>query len=116
MTINMEYSSVGIHVQYADMTHETKTMQLHGVTIQKVRQGMKLIIEIPDHIYEMVTNTGTFGCYRFDTRKAIKNGTPIPDNATNGDVIKALFPNEHDFETDFDEDWWNAPYQKGGKE
>ena len=32
------------------------------------------------------------------------------DNATNGDVIKALFPNEHDFETDFDEDWWNAPY------
>lgn len=31
--------------------------------------------------------------------------------ATNGDIIKALFPNEHDFETDFDVGWWNAPYQ-----
>ena len=40
----------------------------------------------------------------------------IPDNATNGDVIRALFPNEHDFETDFDEVWWNSPYQKGDKE
>lgn len=50
--------------------------------------------------------------------------TRIPDNATNGDVIKAMFePNrvertdddvivEH---YDFSEDWWNAPYQKGGK-
>ncbi len=34
----------------------------------------------------------------------------ISDNATNGDVIKALFPNEYDFETDFDEGWWNTPY------
>ena len=33
------------------------------------------------------------------------------DNATNGDVIKALFPNEYDFETDFDEDWWNSLYK-----
>lgn len=58
---------------------------------------------------------------------------PIPDNATNGDVIKALFINslyEEDAETsdnedyicmhnglnsvcDFDIKWWNAPYQKG---
>lgn len=36
----------------------------------------------------------------------------IPKFATNGDVIKALFPNESDFETDFDTDWWNAPYRK----
>ena len=95
---------------------------------------MKLIIDIPDHIYEMVINTGTFGCYRFDTRKAIKNGTPIPDNATNGDVIKAMFPNTEVDDYDYGKDpvidvygiddaeyitlrkaWWNAPYQKGGK-
>ena len=47
----------------------------------------------------------------------------IPDNATNGDVIKTLFkPNwirrmddvvREEYE--FDEVWWNAPYQKGGK-
>ena len=61
----------------------------------------------------------------------------IPDNATNGDVIKALFPNiitdefastihattkvvsngiKGGISYDFWKDWWNAPYQKGGKE
>ena len=39
----------------------------------------------------------------------------IPDNPTNGDMIKAMFPNEGDFETDFDADWWNAPYKGGQK-
>lgn len=38
---------------------------------------MKLIIDIPDHIYSMVTNTGTFGCYRFNTSKAIMQGIPL---------------------------------------
>ena len=66
--------------------------------------------------------------------KAIKNGTPIPDNATNGDVIKAMFENnvfaEDEYEDEdgvtwidmisdngmtFEMDWWNTPYQKGGK-
>ena len=60
----------------------------------------------------------------------------IPDNATNGDMIKALFPNaliyvdttlkkvwfcvyEDKDDEDFDKhvtfplDWWNAPYKKG---
>ena len=61
---------------------------------------------------------------------AIANGTPIPDNATNGDVIKAIFPNADieihnitvyvifDMRSNvipFDLDWWNALYQKGGK-
>ena len=59
----------------------------------------------------------------------------IPDNATNGDVIKAMFPNtevdDYDYGKDpvidvygiddteyitLRKDWWNAPYQKGGKE
>ena len=63
--------------------------------------------------------------------KAAQNGTPIPDNATNGEVIKAMFPNivveeqskdlfivfNMDFQgTPFYKTWWNAPYQKGGKE
>lgn len=54
---------------------------------------------------------------------------PIPKGATNGDMIKAMFPNisinEKEF-TDlvmvykldhhrkaFSEDWWNAPYKEG---
>lgn len=49
----------------------------------------------------------------------------IPDNPTNGDIIKALFPNKqfvsicsnriYDFTTDnkidCDLEWWNAPYK-----
>ena len=48
---------------------------------------------------------------------------PIPKGATNGDMIKALFPdadislNDSCFEGvvnryGFDEKWWNAPYKK----
>ena len=40
---------------------------------------MKLLIDIPKVIYEMVMNTGTFGCYRFNTSKTIKNGIPCDD-------------------------------------
>jgi len=40
---------------------------------------MKVIIDIPDNIYEWVMNTGKFGNYRFDTTKAIKNGTSLDD-------------------------------------
>lgn len=49
----------------------------------------------------------------------------ISDNATNGEVLKTLFPNERighcedctdlgDIAT-FDDEWWNALYNKGGK-
>ena len=53
----------------------------------------------------------------------------IPEGMTNGEVIQALFPEvkveidgflvrcmfiEHEFTTT--EEWWNAPYQKGGEE
>ena len=51
----------------------------------------------------------------------------IPDNATNGDVIKALFDIREiekmkccvfvtiypDYNTRFIKEWWNAPYKKG---
>ena len=50
----------------------------------------------------------------------IKADVLIPDNATNGDVIKALFPQlECDYWCPrFADDWWNAPYKAGkrGKE
>ena len=56
----------------------------------------------------------------------IVNAIPIPDNATNGDMIEAMFPNlkgrEKAFEINvtvnknpiggFAVDWWNAPYGK----
>lgn len=55
------------------------------------------------------------------------NAIEIPDGATNGDVIKALFPKAMVYEAGiamdvefpgdeehwFNKDWWNAPYKKG---
>lgn len=52
----------------------------------------------------------------------------ISDNATNGDILMSLYPNlKYIIQNDrvvttigvassFDLDWWNSPYQKGGKE
>ena len=45
--------------------------------------------------------------------KAFKEATFIPGNATNGDIIKALFPRIDDnFSNVIDlKLWWNAPYK-----
>ena len=87
---------------------------------------MKLIIDIPEEEYKRLVYIDMF-----KLRGYIQNGTPIPDNATNGDVIKAMFPSGKIWKSDsymcllidgqgdaqmFDADWWNSPYQKGGKE
>lgn len=60
-----------------------------------------------------------------------ENNIWIPDGMTNGEVIQALFPYVKKYEsTEYhnilfapschleccNEDWWNAPYQKGGEE
>ena len=86
---------------------------------------MKLIIEIDENDYEKMKNG--YVPSTFNTFSVIKNGTPIPETATNGEVIKAMFPNvniyEHNGGTtysvnneyNFNATWWNAPYQKGGK-
>ena len=39
---------------------------------------MRLVIDIPEDTYQYVINTGTYGHYRFNSAKAIKNGTPLP--------------------------------------
>ena len=92
------------------------------------RERMKLIIDIPDKVYENIK--GGLWCGDNITSNAIENGTPIPDNATNGEIMQTMFPNGVTakfatfmrFVVGEDEyincayDWWNAPYQKGGKE
>lgn len=40
---------------------------------------MKVIIDVPDDIYNMVINTGTYGRYRFNSTKAIKDGVVYSD-------------------------------------
>lgn len=86
---------------------------------------MKLIVDIPEEKYNQIINSYQGSNVRpKDYEIAVINGTPIPDNATNGDVMKAIFkPNritrtDDTVHIDYDitPDWWNAPYQKGGKE
>ena len=87
---------------------------------------MKLIIDISEEKYNTI-KSDLYNTFPAEMRKwgleAIRNGTPIPDNATNGDVIKAMFPNTSFSifhrglvdQIEIDMTWWNAPYQKGGK-
>ena len=89
---------------------------------------MKLIIDIPEEEYEFIVNDEACGLHYLT--RAIANGTPIPDNATNGEVIRAMFPkmcdkadaNEYYFDDvpanrsymHIESTWWSEPYQKGG--
>lgn len=90
---------------------------------------MKILIDIPQ---EMFKATQTYYS-DFTTRLSMKScidiiasGTPISDNATNGDVIKAMFPTIEIKEKNncyevyfgigtasqyFNHQWWNAPYK-----
>ena len=100
---------------------------------------MKVILELPDEEVEIIKRNGfnKDGTFSFKlnevVKQAIRNGVILPDNATNGDMIKAVFPNVqvvdagihritaifgdcHNmmYRNSYDEDWWNAPY-KGGQ-
>lgn len=90
---------------------------------------MKLIIDIPEVDYNYAKQQVADGITN-PYKIWIANGTPIPDNATNGEVLDKLFPNltygtngehYHVWSNDgkctmnIHQDWWNAPYQKGGK-
>lgn len=96
---------------------------------------MKVILEIPDEEVEIIKRNGfnKDGTFSFKlnevVKQAIRNGVILPDNATNGDVIKALFPdceresrlNEECIEVMgahrvVDRSWWDAPYEKYKKE
>lgn len=48
---------------------------------------MKLIIDISEGIKTVIDMNGTNEFVAEMLWQAVKNGTPIPDNATNGDVI-----------------------------
>ena len=65
-------------------------------------------------------------------RQPLVSAIPIPEGATNGDVIKTMFPNAEYGEDElgnvfivssaqlgyiaFRESWWNAPYKEMAKE
>ena len=46
---------------------------------------MRLIIDIPEEEYELIVNDEACGLHYLT--RAVANGTPIPDNATNGEWV-----------------------------
>ena len=78
---------------------------------------MQIVIDIPEQVYKHGTLGLYFDCYSMRLHDTILNGTPIPDNATNGDVINKMFDAETaaDIQVNSTEYWLNATYQKGGK-
>lgn len=89
---------------------------------------MKLIIDISEEEWLFIkAKIATEDDSYID--RAVANSTPIPDNATNGDMIKAIFNcktrNEdsnylvkYSLDGIYEEvssDWWNAPYQKDSR-
>lgn len=88
---------------------------------------MKLIIDIPEVVQHKVYAYGLSlsPSDKEQLIKAILNGTPIPDNATNGEIMQMMFSNGAtenfatfmSFAASEDEyinctyEWWNAPYK-----
>lgn len=101
---------------------------------------MKVILDIDNNALEIILKEGIINSENkiynvwvaSELMDALDNAVTLPDNATNGDAIKVIFPNvkvrycnnSSDFITyTFDgivgntveKAWWNAPY-KGGWE
>jgi len=88
---------------------------------------IELVIKIPEEVKNRLCFGVTYAKDIQTVCEALHNGTPIPDNATNGDVIMAMFPNvnvyEHNGgatysvnnEYNFNATWWNSQYQKGDR-
>lgn len=85
---------------------------------------MKVLIDIAKDYYDKIKEIKV-SHYTARVYVAVKNGVVIPDDATNGDVIRILFPDE-EFHIDdgtcvyiglmrFDSRWWNAPYNGGNE-
>lgn len=94
---------------------------------------MKLIIDIPKDYKRVIDNLVVDGKgyllpqeVEDKLSKAVKNGKVIPKDATNGDIMKAMFPSlevdiiDNTVLTDMDNgawyslDWWSAPYESEG--
>ena len=73
---------------------------------------MKLIIDIPEEVLKRTVFYREFRDLNdcVTTIKALENGTPIPDNATNLEVMEIMFP-----KIGLYNEWYDEPYQKGGK-
>lgn len=94
----------------------------------------RLQVETKEHL---ISNTSLVcGCFELETIEMFLNAFEemqiIPDDATNGDMIKAVFPNVEIYTNVINEiidveifqdsselrcsvNWWNAPYKRGNE-
>lgn len=91
----------------------------------------RIIVDIPDSMIKAMHGNGKGAIDVLKTelyQRLVYQSDILPDNATNGDMIKALFPDselhkESDYAyltiskgvylEDRDGTWWNAPYKAG---
>ena len=82
---------------------------------------MQIVINLDENVYTRLFDNGvpTSLADGIVIDRAIRTGKVLPNNATNSDVMLTMFPDETDLHTFARHNkvaWWNAPYQKGGKE
>ena len=94
---------------------------------------MKLIIDIDDELYDYmqtdICNSVLDNRFDYAVRYAVKDGIPFPKDATNGDILRIIFPKaKHELQKFYEEDtivfdlnlfymrisadWWNSPYKE----
>lgn len=77
---------------------------------------MQIVIDIDEEDYERLKEykKAPFCSLTSRAYEAIANGTHLPDNATNGDVIKTLFPEwvANHLKFHMGKNWWNTPYKE----
>lgn len=90
---------------------------------------MQIVIDIDENVFTRLFDNVTedyaiVNDDLFKIAKSIRKGTVLPDNPTNGDMIKTVFPNAsiteigggstivvaNDYK--FNSTWWNAPYRE----
>ena len=89
---------------------------------------MRVILDIDSNALEIIKKEGIINSENkisnvwvaSELMDALDNAVTLPDNATNGDVIKALF-NEAEYPKLIrllmaSDSFWNAPYKGGQKE
>ena len=75
----------------------------------------QIVIELSDELYKEIASEDAV-YYPDDggvVWQAVREGTVLPDNPTNGEVIQALFPNIYEgFSNVIDLNfWWNGKYK-----
>ena len=90
---------------------------------------MEIVIKIPENEYRYIKEIYEKNDNIESTYSYIYHGTPLPENTTNGDIIKTMFSNmkvgfitesqigvyftkNASYATVFDLNWWNAPYKE----